>query len=75
LELVLKAHFLPWLQPAALLSRPIGAIRRPGGHTFMMWPTSDCLGTPGPLDLDCVLFLLLNGGGGAGGQGDWGTGG
>jgi hypothetical protein len=40
----------------ALLRRPIGAIRRPGGHTFLMWPTSDCLDSQGPLD--CAMFLL-----------------
>jgi hypothetical protein len=27
-----------------------------GGHTFLMWPTSDCLDSQGPLD--CAVFLL-----------------
>ena len=31
-------------------------VRRPEGHTFFTWPTSDCLGTQGPLDF--ALFLL-----------------
>ena len=37
----------------------LGALRTkegPRGHTFFMWPTSDCLGTQGPLEF--ALFLL-----------------
>ena len=56
LESGLKARFLPWLQPGP----PEEADRRdkegPRGHTFFMWPTSDCLGTQGPLEF--ALFLL-----------------
>ena len=47
LEPVLKARFLPWLQPGS----PEEADRRdkegPRGHTFFMWPTSGCLGVRG----------------------------
>jgi hypothetical protein len=56
LEPGLNARLFPWLQPGSPERRPRGAIRWPGGHTFLMWPTSDCRDSQAPLD--CAMFLL-----------------